>query len=555
MSIQNRRRHLASLVTILLPLTACSALPSAGSPQPFDVNAPTTGTINFVAGAPIDGATPNQLVEGFLRACAAGASDDFETARLFLSKASQRTWKPRTSIQIYSTDSTPSLDVEELQGKALVTVNAPAMASVDAEGTLTEAETSAAVQSRFQLIQEEGEWRINAPEDGIILSRASFTASFEAVNLYFPSPDGNALIPDPRWYPRKRVVSHMVDGLLKGPHADIASAVASAIPEGARLGAAGVSIKDNVAIVNLEGSQDPIASDYALLMWQVATTLKQSALVADVSLSVGGETLKAEKIPTGPTYRLDSAIASTAEGIGLQTGATFTPQAFPEGHDAPLPRPAMSPVTNDLMAWASENTLTVWERNRGVTQSIPVNHPTWPSIDRYGWVWTASQDKGVVTVTHMGGKTSPVSGSAYEEEIQALRVSPDGARVVMLRRVGQAEGLWLATISRDQEGTPIALSDPRPLARLSGGIVDVSWASSSMMVALHQHGGGQTQLEMIPLGAFIYSLAAPENSLYVTAGSSALSLYVTTADGKVWARSSAIWLQVPQRLVGVRFPG
>lgn len=555
MSAHPRRTHLAALIALLLPLSACSALPSAGSPQPFDVNTPTTGTINFVAGAPLPGATPDQLVEGFLRACAAGASDDFETARLFLSTTSQRTWKPRASIQIYSTDSTPRLDVEEQQGKALVTVNAPAVASVDAEGTLTEAEATAAVQSRFHLIQEGNEWRINLPDDGIVLSRASFAAAFEAVNLYFPSPDGNALIPDPRWYPRKRIVSHMVDGLLKGPNADIAPAVASAIPEGARLGGAGVSVKDSVATVVLEGAQAPSTSAQALLLWQVATTLKQSALVADVTLTVGGETMSAEALPAGPNYRLDSAIASTDEGIGIQTGSSYTPQPFPDGHNAPLPRLAMSPVSSDLLAWASDTTLTLWERGRGTTQSIPVTKPSWPSIDRYNWAWTASRDKGMLALIHLGGKTSPLTGSAYEDEIHALRVSPDGSRVVMLRRVGQAQGLWVATISRDQEGTPIALSDLRPLARLSEGVVDVSWASSTMVVALHQHDGGHMQLELIPLGGFIYSLAAPENARYVTAGASASSLYVTTADGKVWARSSAIWLQVPQKIVGVRFPG
>lgn len=550
-----RRHFFAALMVCLLPLGACSALPSSGPPQPFDVNTPTTGTINFVAGAPIVGASPDQLLEGFLRACAAGSSDDFETARLFLSKASQRTWKPRASIQIYSTDSTPRLDIEEHEGRAVVTVNAPAVASVDAEGTLTEAEATAEVQTRFQLIQEDGEWRINTPDDGIILSRASFTAAFESVNLYFPSPDGNALIPDPRWYPRKRVVSHMVEGLLKGPHADIASAVASAIPEGARLGGAGASVKDNVATVVLEGAQAPPEAERTLLMWQVATTLKQSALVADVSLTVGGESITAASLPSGPNYRLDSAIASTNEGIGIQTGSTFTPQPFPEGHSAPLPRLAMSPVTGDLLAWASDSTLTLWERGRGTSQSIAVAQPSWPSIDRYNWAWTASRDKGVLTLTHLGGTTSPLTGSTYEDEIHALRVSPDGARAVMLRRVGQAQGLWLATIARDQYGTPIALSDLRPLARLSEGVVDVSWASSTMVVALHQHNAGHMQLEIIPLGGFIQSLAAPENSLYVTAGLSPASLYVTTADGKVWARSSAIWLQVPQKIVGVRFPG
>lgn len=546
---------LTGLVALLLPLGSCSALPTTGSPHPFDVNAPNMGTINFVAGAPIQGASPDVLVEGFLRACAAGASDDFETARLFLSKVSQRTWKPRASIQIYSTDSTPRLDIEEEGASALVTVNAPAVASVDADGILTEAETTAVVQSRFQLVKEGGEWRINAPDDGIVLSRASFAAAFEAVNLYFPSPDGSALIPDPRWYPRKRVVTHMVEGLLKGPNADISPAVANAIPEGARLGAGGVTVKDSVASVVLEGASTPSAAGQSLLMWQVSSTLKQSALVADVNLSVGGQSIKAASLPSGPSYRLESAIASTTEGVGIQTGSSFTPQASPEGYAPPLSRVAMSPVSSDLIAWTSDSDVNIWERGREDVFSVPVSQPTWPSLDRYGWVWTASRDKHSLHVAHLGGESSPLMGTTYSDEILALRVSPDGARVVVLRQVGQSRGLWLATIARNQQGVPTAVSDMRPLARLSEGVIDVSWASSHTLVALQGQASGQMQLETFALGGFIQSIAAPDNSQYVTAGASPFSLYITTDDGKVWLRSSAIWLQVPQKLEGVRFPG
>lgn len=546
---------LTGLVALLLPLGSCSALPTTGSPHPFDVNAPNMGTINFVAGAPIQGASPDVLVEGFLRACAAGASDDFETARLFLSKVSQRTWKPRASIQIYSTDSTPRLDIEEEGASALVTVNAPAVASVDADGILTEAETTAVVQSRFQLVKEGGEWRINAPDDGIVLSRASFAAAFEAVNLYFPSPDGSALIPDPRWYPRKRVVTHMVEGLLKGPNADISPAVANAIPEGARLGAGGVTVKDSVASVVLEGASTPSAAGQSLLMWQVSSTLKQSALVADVNLSVGGQSIKAASLPSGPSYRLESAIASTTEGVGIQTGSSFTPQASPEGYAPPLSRVTMSPVSSDLIAWTSDSGVNIWERGREDVFSVPVSQPTWPSLDRYGWVWTASRDKHSLHVAHLGGESSPLMGTTYSDEILALRVSPDGARVVVLRQVGQSRGLWLATIARNQQGVPTAVSDMRPLARLSEGVIDVSWASSHTLVALQGQASGQMQLETFALGGFIQSIAAPDNSQYVTAGASPFSLYITTDDGKVWLRSSAIWLQVPQKLEGVRFPG
>ena len=46
----------------------------------------------------------------------------------------------------------------------------------------------------FSLVREDGQWRINSPENLVLMSRASFTASFSLANLYFPATEGGDLV-------------------------------------------------------------------------------------------------------------------------------------------------------------------------------------------------------------------------------------------------------------------------------------------------------------------------------------------------------------------------
>lgn len=74
----------AACLTTLICASACTSLPTSSSPEAFDVDAPNASPIELSAGGPIADADPETLLNSFLLACAAGASDDYATARLFL---------------------------------------------------------------------------------------------------------------------------------------------------------------------------------------------------------------------------------------------------------------------------------------------------------------------------------------------------------------------------------------------------------------------------------------------------------------------------------------
>ena len=52
---------------------------------------------------------------------------------------------------------------------------------------------------------------------------------------------------DPRWYPSRRLASHLLAGLVAGPSPALDPVVANAIPAGATLPSHGVEVSDGVA--------------------------------------------------------------------------------------------------------------------------------------------------------------------------------------------------------------------------------------------------------------------------------------------------------------------
>lgn len=225
-------KRLLALALALLLLTGCTSLPDASAPQPFDVSIPDSAPIQLAADGPSPDSDPSTLVTDFLLACAAGANDDFATARLFLTSGSAQEWNPAEQVLIYDTATRPLVKSGAEDGdRVSVTVSAQGVASVDANGILTRS-TDSQITASLALVKENGQWRIDAPENAYIISQASFSASYELTNLYFPATTGDALVPDPRWYPSRRLSTHLLKGLVGGPEKGISQAVTNAIPGG-----------------------------------------------------------------------------------------------------------------------------------------------------------------------------------------------------------------------------------------------------------------------------------------------------------------------------------
>ena len=546
------RRLMPLALAACLALAGCTSLPTSSAPAPFDVSAKDGSGIQFSAEGPSADADAATLVNDFLLACAAGPQDDYATARLFLSAASARSWQPETEILVYDTDTAPSVTAgSETATQVDVTVAVLGVASVDASGVLTRVATST-VSRTFTLVREEGQWRINNPENMVLMSRASFTASFSLANLYFPTAEGGDLVADPRWYPSRRLASHLLAGLVEGPRQSLAPVTANAIPPGTTVPSQGLDVADGVARVELNAVMPSSESARTTLAWELVRTLTQVADVLRVSASLSGDVLDMQAIPVPPTYSLDTLVGAGPGGIGLVSSSSVTELAAVT--DAS--NPTVSPVDSSLIAWSGSD--GVYAQRGGTTVAfLPGQAPLGPSVDRFGWVWGPATASSVSVGGGVDGAFSVSVESESAGQIRAVRISPDGTRALVLR--GSDASAWVGIVERGASGRPLAIRSLEEIPLEHGSVVDVSWTTSTGLALVVRPTGEDDQLVTMPLGGLPSSVSLPIRVTSMSAGGSSSAVVITGTDAtgreQVLIRSGALWQNAPDTLTSARYAG
>ena len=547
-----KRRLMPLALAACLALAGCTSLPTSSAPAPFDVSAKDGSGIQFSAEGPSADADAATLVNDFLLACAAGPQDDYATARLFLSAASARSWQPETEILVYDTDTAPSVTAgSETATQVDVTVAVLGVASVDASGVLTRVAAST-VSRTFTLVREEGQWRINNPENMVLMSRASFTASFSLANLYFPTAEGGDLVADPRWYPSRRLASHLLAGLVEGPRQSLAPVTANAIPPGTTVPSQGLDVADGVARVELNAVMPSSESARTTLAWELVRTLTQVADVLRVNASLSGDVLDMQAIPVPPTYSLDTLVGAGPGGIGLVSSSSVT--ELTAVTDAS--NPTVSPVDSSLIAWSGTD--GVYAQRGGTTVAfLPGQAPLGPSVDRFGWVWGPATASSVSVGGGVDGAFSVSVESESAGQIRAVRISPDGTRALVLR--GSDASAWVGIVERGASGRPLAIRSLEEIPLEHGSVVDVSWTTSTGIALVVRPTGEDDQLVTMPLGGLPSSVSLPIRVTSMSAGGSSSAVVITGTDAagreQVLIRSGALWQNAPDTLTSARYAG
>jgi len=547
------RRLLALAACACLALAGCASLPRSSAPAPFDAPAREGSGIQFSAEGPSDGSDASTLVSDFLLACAAGPQDDYATARLFLTSASARSWQPEAEILVYDTDTAPSVSAgTENAAQAEVTVSVLGVASIDETGVLTRSNASVVTRS-LTLVREEGQWRIDAPDNMILISQAALTASYTLAHLYFPTTDGTDLVPDPRWYPTRRLASHLLTGLVAGPRPALETAVSNAIPAGTTLPSHGVEVADGVARVELNATMPPGEGARASLAWELTRTLKQAADVSSVSVSLSGESLDMEIVPPPPQYSLDALVGAGPSGVGFVSSSGFAARA--SATDAS--NPTASPVDSSLVAWSGVDGVYA-EKNGTSVAFLPGQAALGPSIDRYGWVWGPATSASWLSVG--GGADGAFSVGVESDsagEIHAVRISPDGARALVIR--GSTPSAWVGVVERGLSGRPLAVRSLEQVP-LDGSVIDGSWMTSTgIALATRGSQGESDHLVTMSLGGLPSSVPLPVHVTSMSAGASSASVVIVGTDdagkSQVLMRSGALWQNSAADVTSARYAG
>jgi hypothetical protein len=458
---------------------------------------------------------PRQIVEGFLRATSY-YQPNYSVAKQFLTPMAAEKWSPDTGVSIYRATVKP-------QEENTVRLEGAVVGSVETDRSFTV--RNLGLKYDFVLSDENGHWRIDNPPGGLWVSEVSFKFFYQSYDLYFIG-NNRSLVPNPIYLPSlsnpANVASALIKALLNGPSQWLKPAVSTVIPPNTSLSVDSVTITDGIAEVALGESILALPdAQRSQLAAQIAFTLKQVGGVKGVVIKVNqqpyrvpgadpnSQVISVDAIPREldpiPSVAGEQAYAVNKKAVEQVTPSTDSPTSNPV--PGPLGR-TPTPYPVDAVAVAVTNTdLAVTTNGRTTLRRaamMPGGSTTTlltgatellrPQFSRYGEIWEVGKQGGRQRMWMFAPDNTKHEITSPVQNIMAFRISPDGARMALVRRTPNGSELGLARIIRSdqpkveafrrldtsQSGTPIS------------DIADVAWFDPTELLVLGKAGGNST---------------------------------------------------------------
>jgi Lipoprotein LpqB beta-propeller domain./Sporulation and spore germination. len=555
-------------LALTLAIVGCAEIPRSGPVEKVSPSGNSASPVGLVAQPPADGATPQQIVNGFILASQAGVDDNFSVAREYLHADAAANWQPLAQIRLYPDTQNIALNTLE-SGAVEATVGT--YGSVSAGGTFTETRNEAVATAEFSLAKNaKGQWRIVSLDDGIFLPKAFFSQKFVEIPLYFLSSDSNYLVADLRYYLKKSFATNAVEGLASGPSQWLADGVHTAIPSGTQVTKTFVSNGEaEVDLSNQVLSATP--EQQALMVAQIRRTLSMSNDVRSVKVTVGGSPLKVEAAKSLPPYPFGSypvsVVSNGAPGMLQREGVV---KSFMKD------KSAQSGGLNSIAAsyQAGQSAFAATANNKTQLVAFDVAKGAWwvakqganlvsPSYDTFGWIWSGEYDNGgsftVANPSSETEKTIPVSW-LRGAKVRDIAVSRDGSRIVVVSEQAGVVTIQAAAIHRnsDARNEPTQIGDPMPIGQPLEDVVDVAWIGPTKIAVLGRTStGSEWGLYAVRIGGPSERLMAPyADTVAITAGRDEGSIIALTKKNVAYSREGGSWrsITVPP-VTSVALPG
>ena len=537
MSARPLRRLAAALAAAAaIALAGCVGIPTSGpviaGPAVDEVDPEFVVTPN----GPSAGMSPQDILGGFMQAVRAPQSD-YQVARSFLTPELAATWDPDAGVLV-RTDAA-QLVVRGDEAAPVIDYAFSSNATVDATGHYVEAQTASARSLEFAFAQVDGQWRISAAADGIVLSAASFPRSFTSYALYYFDPSGRYLVPDVRWFPSRQSTPNLVvAALLAGPDEWLRRAVVSDFPAGTVLGPRSVVISAGTATVDLSAQASNATPEQLDRMRQqlVATLdVADARISADgVPLSVGQSTIQATIDPQPAGAVLVGT--GTEFGYGSPNGVTPIPGISPAivGDGATAAVVAHDQLSASYLAADGTVRHVVVPDAAVVVDQRP--GLVAPALDGYGWTWSGGAGAPLEAFDPSGAAAGITAGGIpADATITGLAVSRDSTRLLVALAGGSGPRLLAFGIVRSG-GAPTGLDQPIELAAPDGALVGVSWVDDRSAVVVADAGGSRS-VRVVAIGAPGEDLAALSTGATAVGGRGGSTGIRALADGEVLAPS------------------
>lgn len=545
-------------VLALAGLAGCAVVPTTGPIEqgPVVDSAEAAQFIRVIAAPPSQGASPTEIVRGFLEANAS-LEQDHAIARRYLTEAASAGWDPSASTTIYAA---ASLTISPREDG--VRVEASVTGELGADGTLSIVEPSRPMRVTFSLAQvdvdgsAEPEWRITDPPPGVLISATDLRRAYRPYDVYHPSDRSNVLVPDGRLIPvvGPSLPTTLAELVLAGPAEWLGPGVRVGAPEGTQLALGAVPVTDGVARVEL--TEQALAASPAQrrdLAAQLTWTLTELPDVASVELVAGGEPYEVPGIPlqmTRDAWRSRAPDALSLGPTGQQVPASYVLDGdaivrtrdlgtarilLPTEVDSDLSTLAVS--LDERRAAAADGAEGLWLLPLDQSSSaarIDTGEVDDISFDVDGRPWVVAD--GRVVRIGAAGRTEQVDVQADGiGRITALQLARDGARVGLV-----ADGVAYVGVVADTGSGAAVVSVHRVEAAVTD-VIDLAWRAPGALDVIGVLPGSGRQVVRLSIGdAQVLPLGAPALPRQIAAAPGGLTLVAVRPDG-VFANVGLQW--------------
>jgi hypothetical protein len=525
---------------LLASLTGCATLPVAGPVRIGPDLAPPTDSNSFYysPATPVDGATETEILSGFLAAGTA-PQNDYAIAREYLSESIRASWNPNQELLIQR--STPTVTLTD-SGTAFVEVEVTAR--VDANGRFESLPAGSTRTLEYGFIVQGGQIRLSSAPDVTIVIRPVFDVVFRSYSIYFLDQSKAALVPELRWFPANPATgTKLVNALLAGPSDWLAPAVVSAIPSGTVLSLDAVTVQQEVALVDLSARALVASlSDRSLMKAQLVATLSQLPTITRVAVSIERS---AQDIPDTQLV-LTSGTSGTLLALGedgLKALSGTAGNQIPDGlsffRSRTVSKLAVSASASKIAASTSTGVFETELASPGTGAELVDSRTALQAVqyDRLGKLWLVSDSQ--VSVDSRPLNASWLSG----QTITAFALSPEGSRAAVIVDRGDTNQLVLASVIRNQTGTPIELAAPLALAPDLVNPTLVSWFDSVTLSVLTSQ-SDSSNLALVEIGGGTRLIQGLVGAKSLVALGDSSSMFILKDSGELLTFRGSFWSSV-----------
>ncbi|MDQ6752355.1 MAG: LpqB family beta-propeller domain-containing protein [Actinomycetota bacterium] len=570
MNLRALLKSIAISLAVVLFAAGCASIPTDGPVGKSDRLPGQSNPVNidFRQSAPVPGASPSSIIEGFI-AAGTGVADDFQVARQYLAKSLSGTWKADQRTVVYKDAFKVLANGTDSEFK----VDFNVQSIVDAEGILTPSPAAAVETIKFGLKKEDGEWRISSVPDGIMLQAANFDTLYSPYSLYFYDPTFTYAVPDVRWLAGKATTTatSLVRALLNGPAPYLKGAVASAFPDGMHLVRDSVPVTNGVAQVDLTEQPliDATVKARQQMQAQLMVTLQRN-LNTVTSVTLRADTREVDlgspgqsQLPVLNNQVPDRQVALSKGELVRYDGGQVTPiDGLPTLAKYGPTHPALSYAKN-LYAFLNADrsqlyTVVPGQAEQAVARGASLTPPSFSPQD---WVWTATGDgKGTVLAVHpeAGKPGQPAPAVALNVQwllgrtVTSFRVSRDGSRALVVSEQNGVSTVQITGILRTGD-VPKELTAPITLVNSVNATVGV-WVNETSIAVMQPSATDQVVVEILDLKADAQQLAPLAGMVGLSGGNGALDLYGQTSSG-LYVRVGNGWTLQGKDITEASFAG